>query len=94
MASSLAKKIREIREAETSGRHEFSELLDIPKKTIEGIEQTGRVPKGDILEAICKKWPQYTLWLMTDQVNEAAGQISPGIEGACDSLKRTGTDTE
>lgn len=80
MASLLAKKIRKIREAETKGRHEFSEIIKIPKKTIEGIEQTGRVPRGDVLEAICKKWPKYSLWLMTGNEMPEAGQVSPKNE--------------
>ncbi|MCE3026394.1 transcriptional regulator [Salinicola sp. DM10] len=94
MSSDLAHKIRLIRETETSGRAEFSELIGVPKKTLIGIEQTGRVPKGDLLSAICNLWPKYTLWLMTDQVNEEAGQISPEIERARQTLKKTGTDTE
>lgn len=93
MSSELAKKIRQIREVETSGRGEFSQLIGIAKKTLEGIEQTGRVPKGDLLEAICQQWPKYTLWLMTGQTDEACGQVSPEIERACRELKQTGTDT-
>ena len=80
MASDLAKRIRLIREAETSGRAEFSQLIGISKKTIEGMEQTGRTPKGELLEAVCKQWPKYTLWLMTDQTDEANGQVSPREE--------------
>lgn len=94
MSSDLAQKIRLIRETETSGRAEFSELIGVPKKTLIGIEQTGRVPKGDLLAAICSQWPKYTLWLMTGQVNEPAGQVSPEIEKARQSLKKTGTDTK
>ncbi|MFG6668457.1 hypothetical protein ACGK9R_15315 [Halomonas sp. HNIBRBA4712] len=94
MSSELARKIREIREVETSGRGEFSQLIGIAKKTLEGIEQTGRVPKGDLLEAICQQWPKYTLWLMTSETNEECGQVSPEIERARRTLKKTGTDTD
>ncbi|WP_447554028.1 hypothetical protein [Vreelandella sp. EE22] len=94
MSSELARKIREIREVETSGRGEFSQLIGIAKKTLEGIEQTGRVPKGDLLEAICQQWPKYTLWLMTGQTNEPCGQVSPEVERARRMLKKTGTDTD
>ncbi|MCD1652122.1 hypothetical protein K8090_10995 [Halomonas meridiana] len=94
MSSDLAQKIREIREVETSGRGEFSQLIGIAKKTLEGIEQTGRVPKGDLLEAVCKQWPKYTLWLMTGMTDEACGQVSPEIERARRTLKKTGTDTD
>lgn len=94
MSSELTKRLREIREAETSGRHEFSQVVGINKKTLESLEQTGRAPKGELLEAVCQNWPQYTLWLMTGEVNEEAGQISPEIEKARKTLKRTGTDTD
>ena len=93
MASDLAKRIRLIREADTSGRAEFSQLIGISKKTIEGMEQTGRTPKGELLEAVCKQWPKYTLWLMTGMTDETCGQISPEIERARSALKKTGTDT-
>lgn len=82
MSNELANKIRLIRETETSGRAEFSERIGIAKKTLEGIEQTGRVPKGDLLEKVCQEWPKYTLWLMTGQTIPEAGQISPGMEKA------------
>ncbi|WP_193067745.1 helix-turn-helix domain-containing protein [Halomonas sp. 3D7M] len=77
MAYQLAEKIRKIREAETSGRAEFSQLIGIPKKTIENIELTGRAPKGDLLAAVCRRWPRYTLWLMTDQTDPESGQVQP-----------------
>jgi DNA-binding XRE family transcriptional regulator len=93
MSSDLAQKMREIREVETSGRAEFAQLIGFNKKTVESIEQAGRAPKGEMLQAICKQWPKYTLWLMTDQVDEVCGQVSPEIERARRTLKQTGTGT-
>lgn len=78
----LARKIRAIREAETSGRQEFCDILDVNKGTLTRIEQTGQVPKGDLLEQVCRTWPKYTLWLMTDQTDESCGQIDPETEVA------------
>lgn len=86
--------MREIREAETSGRAEFAQLIRFSKKAVESIEQAGRAPKGEMLETICKQWPKYTLWLMAGQTNEACGQISPELEKARSALKKTGTDTD
>lgn len=94
MQSDLAKRIRLIREVETSGRAEFSQLIGISKKTIEGLEQSGRTPKGEVLEAVCMQWPKYSLWLMTGQINEGAGQVSPEIEKARKAFKPTGTATD
>jgi len=80
MSSQLANKLRKIREAETSGRAEFCDIIGIAKKTLEGIEQTGRVPKGDLLEKVCQTWPKYTLWLMTGSTDPECGQVDPDTE--------------
>lgn len=94
MTSPLAKRMREIREFETSGRHEFSQVLDVNKKTIESIEQSGRAPKGELLEKICEVWPKYTLWLMTGKTEIEAGQTSPELEGARINLGTQGQESE
>lgn len=94
MSSDLAQKMREIREVETSGRAEFAQLIGFNKKTVESIEQAGRAPKGEMLQAICQQWPKYTLWLMTGMTDEPCGQVSPELERARRMLKKTGTDTD
>ena len=91
---SFSEKLRAIRDAHGLGRKALSDETGIPIRTIEGIEQRGTIPRTDIAQKICKRWPQYSLWLMTNQVDEAAGQISPEIERARQTLKKTGTDTE
>lgn len=73
----LAKRIRAVREAETSGRQEFCDLVGVNKGTLARIEQTGQIPKGDLLESICSYWPQYTLWLMIETTDSQYGQIRP-----------------
>lgn len=41
----------------------------------------GRVkPHGEHLEHICQRFPEYSLWLMTEQTNAAAGQSSPDLD--------------
>lgn len=76
----LANKIRLIREAETSGRQEFCDLIGVNKGTLARIEQTGQIPKGDLLEKVCQTWPKYTLWLMTGSTDPNCGQIDPDTE--------------
>ena len=90
MSSNLADRIRIIRELETSGRAEFCHLTGIAKKTLVGIEQTGRTPRGDILESICRIWPQYCLWLLTGHIGVEVTQISPQdeLERRNDALKQ------
>ncbi|XKE44507.1 helix-turn-helix domain-containing protein [Halomonas organivorans] len=91
---SFSEKLKEIREVHGLGRKAFSDETGIPIRTIEGIEQRGTIPRTDIAQKICKRWPQYSLWLMTDQVDETCGQISPEIEKVRQTLKQTGTDTD
>lgn len=91
---SFSEKLREIRDVHGLGRKALSDETGISIRTIEGIEQRGTIPRTDIAQKICKRWPQYSLWLMTNQVDEEAGQISPEIEAARDRLKPTGTDTK
>lgn len=94
MSSELGKKVREIREAEGMGRQAFSDLTGIPKQTLINVENGRSSPSGKILVQITKAMSKYTTWLMTDQVNEEAGQVSPEIEKARKTLKQTGTDTD
>lgn len=90
----VTRQMREIREVKTSGRHEFSQLVGTNKKTLESLEQKGRAQKGELLEAVCSIWPKYTLWLMTGQLNEVAGQVGLEIEKARKTLKQAGMDTD
>lgn len=91
---SFAEKLKEIRDLHGLGRKAFSDETGIPIRTIEGIEQRGTIPRTDIAQKVCRRWPEYSLWLMTDQVNEEAGQLSPEIEKTRKGLKQTGTGTD
>ncbi|MHA3027484.1 helix-turn-helix transcriptional regulator [Chromohalobacter israelensis] len=94
MSSALGKKVREIREAEGMGRQAFSDLTGIPKQTLINIENGRSSPSGKLLAQVSTAFSKYTLWLMTDEVNEAGGQVSPEVEKARKTLKKTGTDTD
>lgn len=76
------------------GRQAFSDLVGIPKQTLINVENGRSGPSGKLLSQVSMAFSQYTLWLMTGQVNEDAGQISPEIEKARKELKPTGTDTD
>ncbi len=51
-------------------------------RTIETIENKGRSPRADVLEAIAREWPQYSYWLLTGETMPEQGHISPEIERA------------
>lgn len=63
--STLSEKMRLIREAELKSREEFGREIGVPKRTIEGIENEGRVPRGDVIEKVAARWPRYAFWLIT-----------------------------
>lgn len=89
MSNSIGKKIRIIRESERLTREQFSDLTGIPASA-QKFYETDRVSSvgSDTLLKITSN-PQllkYTLWLMSDLVNENAGQISPEL---ADKEKRT-----
>ncbi|TFH86968.1 XRE family transcriptional regulator [Billgrantia azerbaijanica] len=94
MSSDLGKKVREIREAEELGRQAFCDLVGVPKQTLINVETGRSGPSGKLLAQVSTCFTKYTLWLMTDQVDESCGQVSPEIEKARKTLKQTGTDTD
>ncbi len=75
--STITKRLRKIREAETSGRAEFANVIDVPKSTIASYEQSGNAPRIDVLEKVAKKWPQYAYWLLTGKTSSKDGHTKP-----------------
>lgn len=94
MSTGVGQKIRDIRETEGLGRQAFSDRTGINKETLIKVEQGKNDPSFSVLQKITNCYPQYTLWLMTNQVNPDAGQISPDVDQVHQDLKATGTDTE
>ncbi|MBM7341656.1 helix-turn-helix domain-containing protein [Pantoea coffeiphila] len=82
MSTSLGKKIREIRDCEGLTREEFSALTGVAAATLKQYESGRRENiSSEILLKITQhaQFQKYTLWLMTDQTSEAAGQIAPAL---------------
>ena len=80
MSSDVGEKIRLIREAEGLSREEFEKITGVPAGNTKRYE-TGRIKSigSDFLMKITQhpRFIKYTLWLMSDQTAEEAGQISP-----------------
>lgn len=89
----IGEKIREVREVQGLGRQAFCEMTGVPKQTLINVENGRNEPSFKVMKKIVDAFPQYTMWLMHEQVIEEAGQISPQIEKARADLKKTGTDT-
>lgn len=80
MSTSIGEKIRAIRDSEGLTRKQFFELTGILEETQKLYELGRRENIGiDTVTKITNhpRFEKYTLWLMTDKTNEAAGQISP-----------------
>lgn len=81
MSSNYEKKLRMIRKAEGMTQKAFAELLGLSLGSVRNYE-TGHVGIGlKTLEVVIRhpQFSKYMMWLMTDQVAPAAGQISPPL---------------
>lgn len=81
MSSDRGKRLKEIREAEGYSQAGFAELTGINIGVIKNYE-SGRSGAGiTVIDRIIetKDFRKYTLWLMTGDTNESAGQICPAL---------------
>ncbi|ECK8241757.1 transcriptional regulator [Salmonella enterica subsp. enterica] len=74
------KKIREIKEAEQLTDREMAGLLGIDPGDLQDCED-GRLISLAIINRLThsERCMKYALWLMTDRILPATGQVSPGI---------------
>lgn len=77
----LSEKVKAIRQAEGLSQPAFCELTGLSISTLNKYEMGKFEPGGSALIKITQhpRFTKYTLWLMTDQTSEAAGQISPTL---------------
>jgi len=75
--NTFVEKIAVLRETESLNRVEFCKLLDVSTSTMTKIERLERKPNLEIIQKVCNAFPEYTLWLMTNQTTPETGQISP-----------------
>lgn len=73
-------KIKAIRKKQKFTQAGFAKHLDIPASSYQRHELGNNEVPASLLFKITEKFPEYTLWLMTEQTNIAAGQISPSDE--------------
>ena len=85
----INERIREIREYLNLGRKEFERNTGIKRETIQAIELKRQLANSTHLSGICKKWPRFSVWLLTGETDPSNGQTSPEEEKARQDL---GTD--
>lgn len=80
MSNRIGKKIKEIRQAEKLTQEVFSSLVGFPsKRTLGSYEREEASPGFESIQKICAAFPQYTMYLMFDEMPASAGddQITP-----------------
>lgn len=87
MSMDYSKKLQRMREAEGLNRRQFSDITGIPLNTIQKYETGHQPARAELVERVIRipVFHKYTLWLMTGQTGEAAGQIAPPLshDGSC-----------
>ena len=63
------KRMKKLRKTMGYGQKEFSELLGVGYSTYQQYEIKHIEPKLAFLERLCLKFPEYTLWLMTERTD-------------------------
>ena len=71
----LVEKIKLLRNINNYTQVEFARYLNCGLTTITNYEGKHRNPNAEFLQKICNKFPEYTLWLMTGEVD--IKQIKP-----------------
>ena len=65
----FVKRMKKLRKTMGYGQKEFSELLGVGYSTYQQYGIKHIEPKLAFLERLCLKFPEYTLWLMTERTD-------------------------
>jgi transcriptional regulator with XRE-family HTH domain len=65
----LSEKVKLIRVSKGYTQKEFAELMKSGLTTITNYEGGHSEPNSKFMQKLCNKFPQYALWLMTDDVD-------------------------
>lgn len=89
MTFNTGKKIRKIRESEGLGRKNFSTLTGISVDALIKVETSRSVPSLQTLHKVIHVFPQYTLWLMSNDNEEIKQkQAIPDLNKKSEELHR------
>jgi len=75
----ISNKIKNIRKLEDLTQKKLAELTGIPHNTIKRLEGKGNKPSFEVIQKLCSLFPQYTLYLIHDEMPlpRTQGQITP-----------------
>ncbi|EBS1283966.1 XRE family transcriptional regulator [Salmonella enterica subsp. enterica serovar Kottbus] len=92
MSIEISNKLKAIRESEGLSQAKFADLIGIAVGTVKQYETGIRGVGTEVLLKVTMhpQLKKYTTWLMSDETNEAAGQISPSLSpDGCDVTFRS-----
>ncbi|EAP7623092.1 XRE family transcriptional regulator [Salmonella enterica] len=92
MSMEISNKLKAIRESEGLSQAKFADLIGIAVGTVKQYETGIRGVGTEVLLKVTMhpQLKKYTTWLMSDETNEAAGQISPSLSpNGCDVTFRS-----
>lgn len=83
----LWQKIIYIRHRHELGRTLFAKEIGTTENTLKAMEKRGTNPRAEIIQNICRRWPEYTLWFLINEVEPQIGQISPSYKAMLPEYK-------
>ena len=75
----INEKLKSLRKTEGYTQKDFSRLLNIAERSYQSLEYGKTAPSNATMENLCRKFPEYTLWLMTGKTQPPL-QIDPYIK--------------
>lgn len=75
--STVAERIRMVREAQELSQAAFAARIGVPVRSVQTLEYRGTSASIQVVAAVAEQWPEYSYWLLTGKVNMKVGQIKP-----------------
>jgi hypothetical protein len=87
--SNLAERVKILIDSRVPGRSKFAWLESIVGQSADSWKSfyhSRQRPTAEMIEALCKHWPEYAFWLGTGYTDSSNGHISP--TGEANDMKR------
>ncbi|HEX7047768.1 MAG TPA: helix-turn-helix transcriptional regulator [Gammaproteobacteria bacterium] len=75
--STVAERIRMVREAHELSQSAFATRIGISVRSVHTLEYRATSASVDVVAAVAIQWPEYSYWLLTGKVNSKVGQTKP-----------------
>lgn len=94
MERTIYDRMRELIEHKGITSEELAEKTGIKYTRWTYVRRKSGNSRGEEVEALCKLFPEYALWITTETTHPEAGQISPELDRIVDNYEETGMDTQ